>query len=247
MNSLRSERGAVAPLVLTVVALLSAVLVVVPYFILGQTVPPNYIGLRRNYFTIPLVLEKGFEEEGLVPGRHYQIPGLTTVFLLPRNFLFVNLNEGREGGDLDKPELLIPTTDGSKVKTDVSLILRLYEGPEYVEEPATPVAQAGDGEAAPIPVHKKRAHGGPLNLVSVFPIDTLSQLESFAQIAESELRSALSALSTSDYYNPVLRERATLEAAEAINSKVAPNGIELWSALVRRYVYADPSIDNQIF
>ncbi len=87
----------------------------------------------------------------------------------------------------------------------------------------------------------------PRELIDRFTTNVPTILEKFAQRAENELRQTLSQLSTSDYYNPKLREEATLDAHDRIAESVGQNGIELWGTLVRRYSYAEKKIDDQIF
>lgn len=218
-----SEKGAIQ-LIITWTLFLSIVFVVVPFFILGTVVPPDKIGVRQNYYSMLGLVKKGFAENGLEPGLHWKIPGISNIILLPRGFQFVHLKDTPEPGALFSAQSLeVPTTDGSKVHTDVTLVVRLF-----------PAAVQG-------------AHGGPKNLVESFTADPARQLRTFYRIAENELKKHLSELSTSDYYNPDLREPAALKATAAINNSVSKEGLQLWGSLIRRYVYADRDIDDQIF
>lgn len=243
----KAERGSsiVSFLVFAVIAII--VLNILVFYVFGQIVRPNEIGLRRNYFSIPGMLKEGYVDKGLLPGLHWKIPGISTVQLLPRDFQFVHLNDReRLGGDLDLDQLEIPTTDGSKVRTDITLILR------YFEEPSTEAAPAAQPEGAdeskvPFVTYQQRPHGGPKDLVNSFGSTQTGQLRIFATKAEESVKKALSKLTTTDYYNPVVRERAALKAREIVNDDVAPDGIELWATLIRRYVYSEKNIDDQIF
>ncbi len=222
------------------------VLNVLTFYVFGQIVRPNEIGLRRNYFSLPGMLKEGYVEKGLLPGLHWKVPGISTVQLLPRDFQVVHLNDREQlGGDLDLDQLEIPTTDGSKVRTDITFILRYFEEPQTVEpEAATP---AEPDTTVPFVSYKKRTHGGPKQLVNSFGSTQRGRLRIFATKAEESVKKALSNLSTTDYYNPIVRERSALRAREIVNDDVAPDGIELWATLIRRYVYSEKNIDDQIF
>ncbi len=226
-------------------------LVVLPFFVFGKIVPPNYIGVRQNYYSIFGLLEKGYSNDGLEPGLQWKIPGVTTVILLPKDFQFVHLNNEQIAGDLDLPSLDVPTTDGSKVKTDVTLIVRLFESSAAgaglpISTEAEHTGSAGNVNV-PLSKVKDRAHGGPKDLVTSFSADPQRQLLTLSRTAENELKQNLSNLSTTDYYNPELREKAAYASNEAINGIVNRSGIELWATLIRRYGYAEKNIDDQIF
>lgn len=246
-----SERGGAATLVLSFILFCSIVLIFL-YSAFGIIVPPDKIGVRRNYFSFG-VLTEGYVPFGLKPGRYLAFPGVSDIILLPRGFLFVNLNTESEKGDLDLAALEVPTTDGSKVHTDVSMVVRLFDRPESfkdnasAEESQNPIGTSLNGAPIPLSEQKLRSHGGPAELITFYRDDLLRQLEKFSQTAQDELRRHMSELSTIDFYNPKLREEATVRAHEKINEDVNPNGIQLWSTLVRRYVYADEEIDAQIF
>ncbi len=249
-SSPNSERGAVPTLLIWLVGLL-AVSITLLYTAFGTVVPPDKIGVRRNYFSFGF-LSEGYAPKGLSPGLHLRFPGISDIILVPRGFLFVNLNREREKGDVDLSALEVPTTDGSKVHTSVTLVARLFDRPESV---APQVTQAGTPETGsamndatiPLSGQKSRSHGGPADLITFYRDNLQRQLEKFSQTAQDELRRSLSALSTIDFYNPKLREEAAVEAHERINHDVNPHGVELWGTLVSRYVYADEEIDAQIF
>ena len=224
------------------------------YTIFGTVVPPDKIGVRKNYFSFG-VLEEGYVSVGLPPGLHLKFPGISEIILLPRGFQIINLNrEGDQKGDLDVDSLEVPTTDGSKVNTDVSLIVRLFERPKEgappVPAPLKPEKVELDSQVTPeVPfaTQKERSHGGPEQLITSYRDKVNLQLERFVQIAQDELRRSMSELSTTDFYDPTLREHAAFVAHEAVNQKTNAQGIELWSTLVRRYTYADAEIDQRIF
>ena len=253
---MNNETGSIASaLGMTVTALVTLFILI--FYVFGQIVYPDEIGIRQNYFNIPGVLKEGFQDNGLYPGLHWKIPGLSTIHLIDRDFQFVNLNSiDQISGDLNLTQLEIPTTDGSKVKTDITLILRFFEKAEGVsklekDKPAhiqeiteADLKQKTVPFAVPVAQYP---HGGPKELVNKYRTKKEEQLKIFAITAEESLKKALSNLSTSEYYNPVLREKAALSAVDRINKDVNPDGISLWSTLIRRYVYSEKNIDEQIF
>lgn len=240
-----SQDGRVLASVLLLLVIVVAGITVVPFFLLGAVVPPDAIGIRRNYFTIPLLLKAGYQSNGLPPGLHWQLPLVSKVELLPRDFRTIVFSSDKSGGDLYFPELLVPTTDGSKVRTDVTLLVRLYERP--LSTGGTVKTEEKHVGQVPVVPKVERPHGGPQELIERYATNIDFALEKFAQRAENELRQALSELSTADYYNPVLREKAAVLAQQRISEQFEPEGIELWGTLIRRYTYADQSIDDQIF
>lgn len=242
------ERGGLLVIFGIVCAILVG-LTVLLYLTFGVVVPPDKIGVRRNYFSLGFLTE-GYVPQGLSPGRYLRFPGVSDIILLPRGFLFVNLNREAQQGDIDLAALEVPTTDGSKVYTDVTMVVRLFDSPETFAEPVPAESVTGaaiNNAAVPLSTQKSRSHGGPAELITFYRDDLHRQLEKFSQTAKDELRRKLSELSTIDFYNPKLREEAAVAAHEKINRDVNPHGLQLWGTLVRRYTYADEEIDAQIF
>ncbi len=244
---LRSTGGlAVQGLLIALFA--ASLLLTLLFSVFGKVVPPNFIGVRQNYFSF-YFFEKGFVSRGLSPGLHWTIPMISEIKLLPRGFQYVHFNDAAQAAGIDLPSLDIPTRDGSKVKTDVTLIVRLFSQPN-TSTVATPLpvdpSTVGD-DKVPLVERRERTHGGPRDLVENFRLEPADQLRSFARVAEDELRRGLGRLSTTDYYNPAVRETAAINAYEAINTSVNPKGMELWGNLIRRYTYLEKTIDDQIF
>jgi len=223
--------------------------VILVFFVFGQVVGPNEIGIRQNYFSLLGLLDKGYQNEGLEPGLHWKIPSISTVIIIRRDFQLVHLSDRDEPGDLSAGELEVPTRDGSKVKTDVTLVMRLLDRPGEGLDPKEIVIEKGEDGEEIVPFAERFLfkHGGPKQLIENFKDDPALQRERFRQIAESELKKSLSELYTTDYYDPALREAAALDATKNTNSAVNPYGIELWGALIRRYNYSEQNIDDQIF
>ncbi len=242
------EKGSISSLLgfLVVVVLLGSFLF---FFVFGKIVPPNMIGIKQNYYSIPGFTEGGYQKVGLEPGLHWKVPGLSDVILLPRDFQFIQMDDEGQG-DLSLAKLEIPTADGSKVKTDITLVVRYFDRPGETVGVGTEENDTKDGHIKKdVPLVKSitRVHGGPRDLVNTYTTNVNKQLNSFSTRAEDALKRALSTLSTIDYYNPSLRERAAFKATETINQMVNKEGIEMWATLIRRYVYAEQKIDDQIF
>ncbi len=245
LQKLQQEAGLAVFSLFGAIFIFAAVLSLL-YSFFGKVVPPNAIGLRQNSFGIPFLVSEGFQPDGLAPGLHWQIPMVSEVHLLPRDFFFVHLSSREEEGGLRLNPLEIPTTDGSRVRTDITLVARLFEEPKTApEQPATEELKSEKG--VPLPPASVRSHGGPRELVNTYGLERSRQLSTFVKEAEDFLKRSLSDLSTIDYYNPVLREAAAIEANEAVNRQVNPAGIEAWATLIRRYLYAEKNIDDQIF
>lgn len=244
-----NERGGVLSLLVVLLAVLGVAVVLI-FYVFGQVVLPNEVGIRRNYISVPGVLEGGFESEGLLPGLHWKLPWISTVQTIPRNFQFIHLNDSETDGELNLEQMMIPTTDGSKVETDLTLIVRYLEepGPGKSVDESEAVKGPDTGERiVPVQVPMLQKHGGPADLISLYTFDQDQQLQLFMKTAADSIIDRLSTLSTTEYYDPVLRESAALSAAKEINQQVNPNGVELWANLIRRYVYAEKKIDDQIF
>lgn len=242
------ERGGVL-IPLVVIAGLITGAVALLYTVFGTVVPPDKIGVRRNYFSFGF-LHEGYNPVGLKPGLHLKFPGISEIILLPRTFQIVNINQEQQEGDLSVAALEVPTTDGSKVNTDITLIVRLFEAPGEVPQTAQAQVSSETVNNLEIPFHERTAplvHGGPDSLITTYREKPVGQLERVAQVAGDELRRSMSQLSTTDFYDPKLRESAAIQAQQSMNEALTPRGIEVWSTLVRRYTYADPEIDQRIF
>jgi len=226
--------------------LLGALSATLIYTFFGVVVPPDSIGVRINYFSFGF-LDQGYSKNGLSPGLHLRLPGVSDIVLLPRGFRFINLGGEFVNGDLDLPVLQVQSSNGPRVNTGVTLAVRFFDnevdsGPKEITlEP--PV----QGEPIPLPKQQSIAHGGPENMITFFGADPIEQLTKITRIARNELGKSLSELSSSDFYNPVLRETQTLRAHQAINRTVNPYGVEVAATLIRRYTYEKEEIDNQIF
>ena len=184
-QSSTAECGSVLSALLIVLVLFAVVTVLV-FYVFGQIVRSNQFGLRQNYFSIPGLLEKGFDNDGLLPGLHWKVPLLSTVHTLPRDFQFIHFDGEDQGGDLGRPDLEIPTTDGSKVFNDITLVVRFFEQPKQVgkatqekkkKEKETALDVEPEAKEVPIVTYHDRSHGGPRDLVNTYTLNRERQLE----------------------------------------------------------------------
>lgn len=93
-----NENGFIIPMLIGLIILALAALVT-PYFLFGKVVPPDQIGVRRNLFSVPGLLEGGFSSIGLPPGLHWQIPMVSEVGLIPRGVQYVTFSKKRQAGE----------------------------------------------------------------------------------------------------------------------------------------------------
>lgn len=220
--------------------------IVLLYTVLGTVVPPDAIGVRINYFSFGF-LQQGYSKDGLAPGLHLKFPGVSDIVLLPRGFRFVHFGSEFLKGDLDLDPLQVQSSNGPRVNTGLTLVVRLFG--ESEEKGLKEIALAPAPEEGPVPLATLEgvAHGGPEDLITFFGFDLTSQLRKLARIAQNELSKSLNEMVSSDFYNPLRREEASRKAYQAINRIVNPYGVEVWGALIRRYTYEKEEIDNQIF
>lgn len=250
-----SEGGGIATLV-GVLLFLGALGYVLIFFFLGFEVPPDKIGVRHNKYPFWNRSESGFSNHSLPPGLHWRIPGFSEIVLLPRTFQIVNFNGVPEIGELNKPPIDVPSTNGAKISTDVTMLMRLFESANaaaITPEPLPDLSSSRESASAATELlkiprfrHEIGAHGGPRNLINDWNIEQQDQLANFATTVQDAIIKSLSALSTIDFYDPLLREVSANKANQAANTLVNPRGVEVWATLIRRYAY-DANIDDQIF
>lgn len=195
------------------------------WYIFGTVVPVGSIGVRKIAFGPG----QGITRAGLQPGYHWTIPGYSTIYLLPQTVHAVDFDREaveKEGGPANRGPLDVPTVDGTSVDIDASVFTTFYDGngtdPEFGQ------------------------HGGPADLIANVGADQLQWSRYIAQVAETEFKRALSGLSTVDFYNPKAREDRVREAEASMRKRLAPVGVRVEAALVRRYTYRQ-EIDQAIF
>ena len=237
-----NQKGAVATTLGLTLGLIVAIIAVC-FGLFGRVVPPDYIGIRHNGFGVFGLLEPGYMKGGLQAGLHWRIPwGVSDIHLIPRGFQYITFGQA---SDSNNPVLEIPTSDGSKVRTDVTMVYR------YLPEAGSGLIRGSkyegsrNGESVPLVSATTVEHGGPEDLMLSFTDSESKQRDRLSREVENYLRKSFGTLSTIDYYNPIRREIAALDAQKEGNSVTNPFGIEMWSLLVQRYSYAE-KIDQQI-
>lgn len=215
-----SEGGLVLRGALIVFVLLAVGVVSLGYTF-GYVVEPGRIGVRQVKFNIPGLPEQGFSKTGLEPGYHWSIPFYSTIHFVPQTVQVLHLHRDRELYPETPGALEVQTKDGSSVTADVSIFARYFSTP---------------GEN----------NGGPSDLISeVGPTEPLWH-DRIETAAVNELKANLGGLSTSEFYDPELRENKIIEAQSRMNERLNPMGIQIDAILLRRYTYL-PEIDNAIF
>lgn len=190
-------------------------------FLFGTVIPIGHVGVRKIAFGPG----QGLASSSLKPGYHWTIPGYSAIYVVPQTVQLIDfdrapLAEGSFGA------LNVPTVDGTTLDVDVTLFTRFY--------PSS--GSTADGAI----------HGGPSDLINAVGSTSQQWRKYLSQVAENELKRALSALSTVDFYNPEKREKQVKVAEEEMRKLLAPLGVELIDVLLRRYTYRE-EIDQAIF
>jgi regulator of protease activity HflC (stomatin/prohibitin superfamily) len=160
---------------------------------------------------------QGLRDRSLEPGLQWAVPYYSTIYMVPQTLRIL---------DFAAPHSLdIPTVDGTTVDVDAAVMYRFYPT---------------SGEA------KGMKHGGPADLIQNVGATDAQWNRYLSQVAENELKRALSALSTVEFYEPGAREARVKVAEELLRERLAPLGVEIDAVLLRRYRYRD-EIDQAIF
>lgn len=202
--------------------------IVVLGFLFGTVVAPGEMGVRQIAFG-PY---QGYSRVALPPGYHWSIPFYSKILKVPQTIQRINLdrvvaerrNQRYQPDGYSYGAIEVQTTDGSSVVVDLSALVRFFAGP------------AADG-----------SHGGPADLIQKLDVSPQRWMDRIQTATVNEVRKSLGMLSTSDFYNPHLRERAIEEAQKALNLRLAEFGIKIESLLLRRYTYSEERIDTAIF
>lgn len=218
--SASGERGAIVSALGTFILLILLTVIGVAFFF-GSVVPVGSVGVRKIAFGP----KQGLLAKSLAPGYHWTIPGYSTIYPVPQGVRILDfdrdvLNNPGSFGSLD-----VPTTDGTTVDIDVSILYRFYG------------AAGSDGGAQ---------HGGPADLLNKVGATEAQWSKYLAQAADNELKRSLGALSTVDFYEPKARQDRVLAAEHSLQSALSSLGIKVESVLLRRYTYRE-EIDQAIF
>lgn len=198
---------------LTVAALAAAV------FIFGSVVPVGAVGIRKIAFGP----KQGLLHRSLEPGLHWTIPGYSTIYQVPQTVRVLDFDRDLKANPGSFGSLDVPTTDGTTVDIDLSLLYRFYPSPSQ------------DG-----------SYGGPIDLINRVGATDAQWSKYLAQAADNEIKRALGSLSTVDFYDPKARQERVAVAEKALRDVVRPLGIRLEGVLLRRYTYRE-EIDQAIF
>lgn len=190
-------------------------------FVFGTVVPVGTVGVRRIAFGPG----QGLLQKPLDPGFHWTVPGYSTVYQVPQTVRVLDFSREKGATSQHVGSLDVPTTDGTTVDIDVSLLYRFFSS----------ATETGAD-----------VHGGSPDLIRNVGATEVQWSKYIAQIADNELKRALGALSTVDFYDPKLREAQVQEAFESMKRIFSEVGIDLEAVLLRRYTYRE-EIDQAIF
>lgn len=190
-------------------------------FIFGAIVPIGHVGVRKIAFGPG----QGLVTKPLSPGYHWTIPGYSTIYEVPQTIQIIDFARDTTRTPASFGSLDIPTVDGTTVDIDAAVLYRFY-----------PRAGISDGIK----------HGGAVELINTVGATDVLWRKYLSQVAENELKRALSALSTVEFYDPRAREERVQIAQEQLQALLAPVGVKVDEVLVRRYTYR-AEIDLAIF
>ena len=222
-NKIGPESGAVVSVVFIVFTILVLAGVAVS-FVFGTVVPVGTVGVRKIAFGPG----HGLLKKALSPGFHWTVPGYSTVYQIPQTVRLLDFSRDTQGKEHQSAtsaqfgSLDVPTTDGTTVDIDVSLLYRFFASEDA------------------------NSHGGASDLIRNVGASETQWSKYIAQIADNELKRSLGALSTVDFYDPKLREQRVQEAFESMQDIFSKVGIDLEAVLLRRYTYRE-EIDQAIF
>jgi hypothetical protein len=183
----------------------------------GYVVSPGQMGVRQ----VTLGPMQGFSKRGLTPGYHWSIPLYSKIHFIPSTLQQLHLHRDSRQYPDSPGSLEVQTTDGSSVDVDLSIWYYFY--PDSSTE-----------------------HGGPAELLK--QVGYAPDWQAHIQTAViNELKKALGRLSTSQFYNPELREAEVASAKAEMNRRLKEDGIGIEAVLLRRYTYTEQRIDRAIF
>lgn len=215
-----AESGGWIPAFGFFLVIVSSVLIGVA-FVFGTVVSVGSVGVRKIAFGP----KQGLLERSLAPGFHWTIPGYSTIYEVPQTVQVVDFDRDIQNVPASFGSLDVPTTDGTTVDIDASVLYRFYSG------------QGTDNG---------RRHGGPAELLNNVGPTNRQWAKYISQVADNELKRALGSLSTVDFYDPAARDARVAAAETALAEQLAPLGIKVESILLRRYTYRE-EIDQAIF
>jgi regulator of protease activity HflC (stomatin/prohibitin superfamily) len=120
-----TPRGVKVPK-LAVVAITVLVTVLMSFWVMFRSVPPDGLAVRQIF----LGPNKGVQTVTIGPGLYRQIPGYEQLHLFPRDIQLLELNDSSmssSSGVSRAPSIHIQTSDGSQVKVDVTVAYRIVD------------------------------------------------------------------------------------------------------------------------
>jgi len=186
-------------------------------YMFGYVVSPGQMGVRQITFGP----SQGFSQKGLKPGYHWSIPIYSKIHFIPETIQQMHLHRDRSLYSKSPGALEVQTTDGSSVDVDMSIWYHFFD------------QSAAD-------------HGGPAQLLQQVGsgIDWTAHIQT---AVINELKKSLGRLSTSQFYNPTMREEEIAVAKDEMNKRLNKDGIKIEVVLLRRYTYKEERIDQAIF
>ncbi len=161
---------------------------------------------------------EGYSNDGLLPGLHLRIPFYSEIHPIPTTVQILSLN--RDAGTALEN---VKTRDGALVDVDVTILTRIY------------------------PFRKEGEHGGPADLIKKLDLSSQKWIAQIKNAVERNLRSQLSELTASTFYDPEERYKRLQESAQLIRDDLKDFGIAVDDVLLRRYTYKSQRIDDAIF
>jgi regulator of protease activity HflC (stomatin/prohibitin superfamily) len=161
---------------------------------------------------------EGYSNNGLKPGLHIKIPFYSDIHPIPTTVQILNLNR-EEGTVLEN----VKTRDGALVDVDITVLTRIY------------------------PNRKEGEHGGPADLIQKLDVSPQKWTVQIRNVVERNLRSELSKLSASSFYDPEERYAHLKDATQLIRDDLKDFGIAVDDVLLRRYTYKSQRLDDAIF
>ncbi len=215
-----AERGSAFRGILIFLSIIAAVVVGVAYTF-GYVVPPGMMGVREVVIGFKVGPPQGFSEEALPPGYHWSIPFYSTIHLIPQTMQTLTIRQEQEFGGEERGSLEIQTEDGSSVFVDVATLFHYAVAPT-------------------------NGSGGPKDLLTKLKLSESGWRAQVEKDVSNRLKFHLGTLTTSEFYNPTLRQKVLDDASKDIFERVKPYGILVEAVLLRRYRYRD-EIDEAIF
>jgi hypothetical protein len=201
------------------------------------TIKPWEVGVMQTKFGS----EKGFHD-GYQGGHTYlRFPLRDVMIKIPVNLKYLTIHANRDQNNkiIEGTGLVVPTSDGQKVTTDVSIVYRLLPEanmPPAAEEKQEQTAKVEEIQKASQAVDIETAikgskdlstlaaesqkisfHGGPLQLITQVGTNELNWGQKVQQIAEDGCKRAFSHLTTDGFYNSQERETMAYTAQKMLN------------------------------